>query len=109
MKVRIRNGFSDRNKIQEIPKEIQIYDFTSETRTVLKNCCINLLVACKNSMGYSTFEFENYISRFLAEDIFCIPLDSDDSRYENIIENFYSIFDKGTYDEILSVIEIFCK
>lgn len=105
MKVRIRNGFSDRNKIQEISKEIQLQEFTEETRTVLKNYCINLLVACKNSLGYNRYDFEDYISRELAENVFCISLESSDAEYENIIYEFYSVFEEGTYDEILSLLE----
>ncbi len=105
MKVRIRNGFSDRNKIQEIPKEIQILDFTTDTRTVLKNYCINLLDDCQESLGYSDYDFENYIASMLAERVFCVPLKSRDSRYDNIIAEFYSVFDKGSYDNILSLLE----
>lgn len=105
MKVRIRNGFSDRNKINEIPKEIQLTEFTPDTRTVLKNYCINLIDWCKESMGYDRYDFENYISDVIAEDIFCIPLDSPKARYNTIIKEFYDTFDTGSYDDLLSIIE----
>lgn len=36
-KVKIRNGFSDRNKIQPLNTEIQLYDFDERTRNALAN------------------------------------------------------------------------
>lgn len=103
--VRRRGGFSDRNNIKPISKIIQVDDFTKETRIVLKNEVINLLDLYYKSLGIYDFQFKDYIAKEFAVNLFCIPLDSNDAKYGNVINRLYRLFDDGDYDEILDAIE----
>lgn len=103
--VRRRCGFSDRNNIKPISTVIQVDDFSKETRVVLKNKVLLLIDRYKDSLGLTSFLFEHYIAKLFATELFCLSLDSAESRYDNVINLISLLFDNGDYDEILDTIE----
>ncbi len=103
--VRRRGGFSDRNNIKPISTVIQMDDFSEETRIVLKNKVLLLIDRYKESLGLTSLHFEPFIAKLFAVELFCLSLDSRESRYDNIISRLSSLFDNGDYDEILDAIE----
>lgn len=103
--IRLRNSFSDRNRIKSIDRTIQINDFSAETRIVIKNKILILLDKTKQSLSMTSWDFENRIKEKFCVDLFNIPLDSNECTYENVLKIMSELLDNGSYDEILSLIE----
>lgn len=107
--VRVRGGFSDRNKINPISTVIQIDNFSNETRTVIKNKIIKILEQYKDDYHLTSYDYEKQVGDFLAENLFNIPLDTRASSFDNVIRTLYNCIDDGCYDEILDVIEFLAQ
>lgn len=109
--VRIRNSYSDRNKIREISRNIQIDSFSDETRVVLKNEIIILLSEYEKFMekNHYSFEIQQYLGNLFAKDVFNLPLHSGFNSYNNIVSQIYTVFDKGEVYDILDFIEYFAN
>lgn len=108
-KVQLRGGFSDRNGINSISKEIQLTDFDERTRTLLYNKVQVAFHQIGTSISHSNHTWRDLYLNVLAE-VYCIDITRlmymDDntvaqtfSRYiENTIKN-------DTYDSVLTLIE----
>ena len=105
-KVRVRDGFSDRNLINPISKIIKINNFDEDTR-------ISLFNALKNIMEYQ-IKVQNrntdIISKIIKEKLFNEVYYGDyDDRYQFIIDDILSMFKTETYDVVLTMIEFLCN
>lgn len=107
--VRVRGGFSDRNKINPISTVIQINKFSAETRTVIKNKIIKILEKHKEDLNLPSYEYEKLIGDFLAVNLFNISLETRASSYNNVMNTLYNCIDNGGYDEVLDVIEFIAQ
>ena len=112
-KVQLRGGFSDRNGVNKISTEIQLYDFDPRTRKCLINSIYTIisdLVANTNSFSnYENNTWEKYYLDILTN-VYLFTYDQLDYEYESelkeIFDNlFLNTLNKGTYDEILTLIE----
>ncbi len=103
--VRIRGGFSDRNRINSISKLVQIDDFSKETRTILYNTFVYILERYEDEAECSTYEFKHALSMDLATSVFCLRINSKESSYDSILKKIDNLFDHGKYYEILDFIE----
>ncbi|MCI7401419.1 MAG: hypothetical protein MSH40_01880 [Christensenella sp.] len=101
--VRRRGGFSDRNNINPISKEMQFSDFDEKTRIKLKNLSFKIVDLYKEQFGYS--EGKEIVSALFADGLFCISTRASEFEYETIEELINKVFDEGEYDEILDTIE----
>lgn len=101
--VRRRGGFADRNNIAPISKEMQLIDFLPDTRIVLKNLTKQLIEIYVNETGH--FGRKEQFVNILSTQLFCISLEGNEAFFSNIMDRIYTVFDKGTYDEILDTIE----
>lgn len=104
-KIRVRNGFSDRNGIQEIPKIIQYEDFTDETRIVFFNTILKIL---KNQIRCSLIGKQQFCE-FVVEELFNRVYDEYRDTFNNVIGELNILFVSGTYDEVLTTIEFLCS
>lgn len=107
--VRIRNSYSDRNKIREISKTIQIDAFDEETRVVLKNEIITLMNQYETYLGhsYNSYQIHDYLGNLFAKEVFNLPLHSGFNSYSNVVAKIYEVFDDGDIFDILDFIEFF--
>lgn len=101
VKVSYRNGFSDRNKINEINKTMQIKDFDERTRNRILNLLFNYITLIPK-YKLNDFIIQIYDIAFGSK-IDCIDKDYCFKQYikPTILEN--------SYDEILSLLEFFEK
>ena len=113
MEVRVRGGFSDRNKIKEEAKEIQLYDFDRETRIRILNQINKILVDIENKAYYDEFDINQYFNlyRFIVNDIFCEEV-IEPVNTQIINNNIRTVILDNSYDDVLTFIEAFtlyCK
>ena len=108
-----KNSFSDRNgKIN--PKNIQIDDFDSETRTVLNTKCWDIFnkyteqkFKTSRHEYRSTYDgqFRSFIGDYLINNILNIPC-NENVNFDALKKYFNNIFEQSKYNVILDVIEI---
>lgn len=104
---RRRNGFSDRNSINSISKEIQFVDFSNGTRTRLKNLTTKIIESDLSSRNYD--EGRTRLARLISDDLLCISFDSNESSFDSCLHTVYTIFDEGDYYDVLDTIEFFSE
>lgn len=102
MKVRVRNGFSDRNNLDPISKLIQLENFTTDSRVVLFNTFKKIRDYC-----LSKYHLNNdYISKYIKENLFCeIYIDKYEDSYEKIMGQVQDVFLSNPFHEVLTTIE----
>lgn len=103
VEIRIRNGFADRKKLNSVGTEIQVNSISSQSRTIIKNKIIDLLQRWKREFVYS--DFENYFSKLMSNEVFCLPLDSGVSSYNSVLNLLWNSIDEAEYFDVLSIIE----
>lgn len=103
-KIRIRNGFADRNNIEKIDDTIQIDSLSSFTRIAIKNTVIDLFERWEKAWN-DYFGFRNHVVKLLANDVFCIDLNSKDAKYDALISLMYHAIDNEDYYQVLSLLE----
>lgn len=104
-KVQLRNGFSDRNNIEKINKQIQLIDFDKRTRNAILNLFHDWIFNRYNDSILNAFlkklvsnVFSEYLSPNIKYEIDCYP--------ENIFNEYiYKTVMSGNYDEVLTLIE----
>lgn len=104
-KVQIRNGFSDRNKIQPLNTEIQLHDFDKRTRNALANLIQKwyLFVYFQNSReNFCQLLVKEAYGEYLSDSIKHMI------KYDN--ENFFELYIHKTisladYSEVLTLTE----
>lgn len=101
--VRRRGGFSDRNNINPISKEMQFLEFDEKTRIKLKNLSLKIIDVYMSYFGYS--EGRERISSLFADGLFCLATRGDEREYSRVDKLLNKVFDEGQYDEILDTIE----
>jgi DNA-binding transcriptional ArsR family regulator len=115
-KVRLRDGFSDRNRIKEENKNIQYEDFDERTRITF----CNTLHSTFYDISKKIEEAHNYENRTWAEQSVCklvlkdvYVLQVDDSYIYDIDvlfkEYFYRTIKEDSYNVVLDLIEYFGK
>lgn len=102
--IRRRNGFSDRNNINPISKDIQYFEFEKHTRIKLKNFSFKIIDNYQSYFDYYE-EGQEIIAELFADGLFCIETRGKSYEYERIEKLIKQVFDDGTYDEILDIIE----
>lgn len=102
--IRIKNGFSDRNKISPYRLEMQYDDFDEYTRIRLKNLSFKII---DNYMYVGGEPSKKYIVQTFADEAFDIETRSNEYQYEypEIEKRISLVFKAGTYDEVLSLVE----
>lgn len=102
--IRVRDGFSDRNGIKSISKEMQINEFTAETRTVLFNTLNNILNIQVKSLGLD----EDNLAKYIVENMFNDVYERYHDSYDQIISQIRYLFENESYDSILTIVEFIC-
>ena len=102
--IRRRDGFSDRNNINPISKDIQYFEFEKHTRIKLKNFSFKIIDNYQSYFDYYE-EGQEIIAKLLADGLFCIETRGKSYEYVRIEKLIKQVFDDGTYDEILDIIE----
>ena len=106
-RVKIRGGFSDRNKIKKENIEMQFKEFDKRTRTNLVNA--TSLIFSKYVDSSSRGEIDNILKVILSE-AFCQEVNYNGSYSPvKIMEMIYIVIRNDSYDDILSIIEFFAK
>lgn len=104
-KVRVRDGFSDRNSINPISKIIKIDDFDEDTRISLFNALNNIIDYQIQIRNLNT----DSISKIIIERLFNeIYRGKYKDTYESVINDILSMFKTEPYDIILTMIEFLC-
>lgn len=105
LEVHMRGGFSDRNRIKEENREIQMKRFDNRTRIQIYNTFIdayNRFAYSKYTTNYSDIGFKCYIMR----EVYAMPVNiSDESTYEKAVDSIIETIIEGDYDDVLTVIE----
>lgn len=111
LKVALRGGFSDRNKIKAENTTIQFKDFDERTRTALSNTTDIIIQNCLVDIGFShrsSFNLQKHQTfiKHLLADVYGQVLDWAKSyRYEDVLAIMQETFATDDYDSILSVVE----
>ena len=102
--IRIKNGFSDRNKISPYRLKMQYDDFDEETRIRLKNLSFKII---DNYINISGELGKKYVVQTFADEAFDIETRLNEYQYEypQIEKRISLVFNAGTYDEVLSLVE----
>ena len=103
--IRVRNGFSDRNNISPISKEMQFKDFASDTRVVLFNVLKNNINYQINVRNLDT----DYIVQKIVEDLFNEVYSKYRYSFEEVMKDIFDIFRTDEYHTVLTVIEYLCN
>ncbi len=105
-KVRVRDGFSDRNLINPISKIIRTDNFDEDTRISLFNALNNIV----NHQIQAQNLNRDAISKIIKEKLFNeVYYGNYEDRYESIIGDILSMFKTETYDVVLTMIEFLCN
>ncbi|MBR2506978.1 MAG: hypothetical protein IKB70_08810 [Bacilli bacterium] len=105
-KVRIRNGFSDRNGIKPVSREMQIFDFEKGTRIVLFNRLKNLF---DQQVEIRDLDIDCLI-KFTVENAFNDVYQGEyEDTYTSLFVDVLDIFNNGEYHSILDIIEFVCN
>lgn len=105
-KVRVRNGFSDRNSIRPISKIMQVDEFDEDTRIVLFNSLNNILNHQIKNLGFD----EDKICKYMTENLFNeVYYNEYKNKFEDWIRDILEMFKTETYDVILTIIEFVCS
>lgn len=107
MKLRIRGGFSDRNKIKPINNIVQTDYIDNDSRVVLRNEISEMIEKHSVATRLSSWEFEQYFKRKIAKEVFNLPID--EHSYHEITDMINEVFDTGDYDDVLTLIEYFAN
>lgn len=102
--IRVRNGFSDRNGINPICKEMQLLDFAPQTRIVLFNSVKNILNMQIRSLGID----ENNLSKHIVENMFTDIYEPYEDKYHKVLSQIRDLFMNESYDSVLTMIEFLC-
>lgn len=112
LKVALRGGFSDRNKIREENKTIQIKAFDERTRGALANITDYIIQACFKDISFShrsAFSLPKYYQDFLKHllsDVYGQVLDWAKSySYNDILGILQDTFLSDNYDAVLTLVE----
>lgn len=115
LKVSIRGGFSDRNKIKAENTIIQLTEFDDRTRTALANITDIIIQSCFKDIelshrpSYHRPFHQQFIKHLLA-DVYGQVLDwAKAYRYDGVWEIMQDTFATDDYDCVLSVIEYIAK
>lgn len=103
-KVRVRDGFSDRNNIECISKEFQINDLNYDTRIVLFNAVNKILDYQIASIG---IDLES-LAQIIIENLFNEVYKCKYKIYEKTIEDISEMFKCEEYHVVLTMIEFLC-
>lgn len=105
-KIRVRNGFSDREGVHPIPKMIQTTSFLKETRICLFNSFKQIMEDQIRLFCLS----KKAIAKRIVEDAFNeIYSNEYEWSYDVVLNEILSVFKEGQYDEILTIIEFCCN
>ncbi|MDR2582816.1 MAG: hypothetical protein LBC75_04975 [Fibromonadaceae bacterium] len=109
--VRLRNGFSDRNRIKEENKNIQFEDFDERTRITFCNTLTNVFYGASQTIenNWERMKFEQDICRTILEYVYVEQVGKNlkyttDFLFENY---FYRTIKEDTYNKVLDLIESF--
>jgi DNA-binding transcriptional ArsR family regulator len=110
--VRLRNGFSDRNRIKEENKNIQYEDFDERTRITFCNTLQNAFHSASKLFEYDyrkKIDFEQTICRFILEYVYVEQVNKDAEYDINLLfkHYFYRTIKEDTYNKVLDLIEVF--
>lgn len=103
--VQLRGGFSDRNNIQPLNDEIQLYDFDERTRVAIAN----LIHKWYEDIWFNDYRvnffvglIRNVFSEFLSEQTINNIKYYEDKYFETYI---YEPLTNNPYDEVLTLLE----
>lgn len=104
-KVRLRNGFSDRNKINVENTQMQYKELDRRTRNALKNSINEWYgMTCGNFDQWDNSPQKFF--RCILRNVYALFVDRREPiSYQKFFEIINSTIDDGTYDEVLSLIE----
>lgn len=112
LKVALRGGFSDRNKIREENKIIQVNAFDERTRGALANITDYIIQACFKDIHFShrrSYDLPKYYQVFLKHllsDVYGQVLDWAKSySYDDILPILQDTFILDDFDSVLTLIE----
>lgn len=105
LKVNKRNGFSDRNKINPVNTEIQLYEFDERTRIRLNNLMMQIYKSAFE--GYNIFDpVPQGFLHFVMDEIYVQPVSCGGVYDEGKILSFLEeTILKDTYNFVLDVVE----
>lgn len=105
-KIRVRNGFSDRNSIKPISKVMQVDSLDDDTRIVLFNSLKNIVLhQIKNGRCD-----EDILCKDITEKMFNeVYYNEYANTFINLMDNILNIFESDSYDDILTTIEFICS
>jgi len=103
--IRVRNGFSDRNNIKPISKQIQFTDFTPETRISLFNAVVHVLDYQISTRRLDT----DWICQHIIEGLFNEVYYRYSDNYGKTLNEILELFKIEPYDDILTMIEFLCS
>lgn len=105
LKVNKRNGFSDRNKINPVNTEIQLYEFDERTRIRLNNLVTEIYEDA--FQGYTTYDtiLQGFL-RFIMDEVYVKPMEINEVCNEETVFSFIrETIIKDTFDTVLTVVE----
>ena len=101
-KIRLRNGFSDRNGIKKENINIQFKEFDERSRVALSNGINVMLYYFKEQF----YEDINWLTTKIISDLFVEQINSDFYyNYSDIVDTLKDIMMENTYDDVLTTIE----
>ena len=103
--VRIRNGFSDRNSLDPISKEMQFKDFSAGTRMALFNALKNIMSVQIETRSLNT----DRITKIIVEDVFNEQYKKYSVDYDDVMDDIYEIFQTEDYHVLITIIEFLCN
>lgn len=108
--VRLRGGFSDRNKIKEENRVYQYKEFDDRTRTAIINA-VEVILDCiskKISYGFDS-EMQSFCKRILSNVYAQEVKWSDNYDCRKVMEIVYDTIRSDDYDSVLTVVEYLAK
>lgn len=101
-KIKAKGMFSDRSGIRKLSTEVQYNSLDEETRINVRNFIINVL----SRLHYDNPRLINNDLKIVYANLFVMPVDFyQNISFDNVKDDFDEILLKGTFDEVLDLIE----
>lgn len=105
LELALRNGFSDRNNIDSIPKEMQIDDLDERSRKSIYNLWSEIYVECRNACNYEGGKWDEAINLIYTK-LYNQTLGPLESVKENaLVEIIENTILKDKYNKIFDLLE----
>lgn len=103
--VRVREGFSDRNSLSPIPKEMQYDNLDSGSRVALFNALKNIVCYQVKHQILS----EKAIAKIIVEGLFNDVYNEYEDTFDQVFDDIYKLLVEEPYHTVLTIIEYLCN